>query len=132
MLVSSKSWLILLTLTNTTLLRIDKGEDEYTIILDEWIPDFTVDEEVLLFLMRDDSDFKTDEDYYVLSANEQAKYEIHKDATAATCTFENKTIDLRTLPDKITDLYTQNPNIKQELEEKRQQIKENNTKLFGE
>lgn len=79
MLVSSKSWLILLTLTNTTLLRIDKGEDEYTIILDEWIPDFTVDEEVLLFLMRDDSDFKTDEDYYVLSANEQAKYEIHKD-----------------------------------------------------
>lgn len=82
--------------------------------------------------MRDDSDFKTDEDYYVLSANEQAKYEIHKDSTAATCTFENKTIDLRTLPDKITDLYTQNPNIKQELEEKRQQIKETNAKLFGE
>ena len=112
-------------------LRIDKGEDEYTISLDEWTPDFTVGEQSLLFLMRDDSDFKTDEDYYVLSANEQAKYVLQGDGTAV-CEFENKTVDLDELPGLIEDLYEQNPNIREEQAAERQRIKEENAELFGE
>lgn len=36
-------------------------------------PDFEVNEKVLLFLSRDDSDIATDEDYYVLTDMRQGK-----------------------------------------------------------
>lgn len=119
------------TTDDTIKLRIDKGEDEDTIVIDEFIPDFTVGEESLLFLARDDSALRTDEDYYVLTTYEQSKYVPQDDGTAL-CDFENKTVDLDTLPDYIDELYAQHPNIKQELEEERQRIKENNAVLFGE
>ena len=111
-------------------LRIDKGEDEYTISLDEWTPDFTVGEQSLLFLKRDDSGHRTNEDYYVLSAIEQAKYIPQGDGTAV-CEFENKTVDLDELPGLIEDLYEQNPNIREEQAAERQRIKEENAELFG-
>lgn len=118
--------------SDNVILRIDKGSDENTVVLDEWIPDFTVGEEALLFLMRDDSDLKTDEDYYVLTANEQAKYEIHADSDIAICSFEDKTIDLQGLSNTIVTLNANNPYYKQNLEAERAQISENNAKLFGE
>ena len=118
-------------LSSEVTVRIDKGEDESTIFVDEWTPDFTVGENVLLFLMRDSSAMATDEDYYVLSAIEQAKYLIYDNGTAV-CEFENKTLDLNTLPTQIESLYVQNPNIRQQQAEERQRIRENNAELFGE
>ena len=111
--------------------RIDKGEDENTIVVDEWTPDFTVGENVLLFLMRDSSAMATDEDYYVLSAIEQAKYLILGNGKAL-CMFEYKILDLNDLPNQIESLYAQNPNIRQQQAEERQRTRENNAALFGE
>ena len=118
-------------LSSEVTVRINKGENESTIVVDEWTPDFTVGENVLLFLMRDSSAMATDEDYYVLSAIEQAKYLIYDNGTAV-CEFENKTLDLNALPNQIESLYAQNPNIRQQQAEERQRIRENNAELFGE
>ena len=44
--------------------------------LPDGYPDFEVNEKVLLFLSRDDSDIATDEDYYVLTGMRQGKYDL--------------------------------------------------------
>ena len=61
---------------NQAIVRIDKGEDENTIVSSDGYPDFEVNEKVLLFLSRDDSDIATDEDYYVLTGMRQGKYDL--------------------------------------------------------
>ena len=61
---------------NQAIVRIDKGEDENTIVSSDGYPDFKVNEKVLLFLSRDDSDIATDEDYYVLTGMRQGKYDL--------------------------------------------------------
>ncbi len=91
------------------IVRIDKGEDENTIVYSEGYPDFTKGEEVLLFLSRDDSDVATDEDYYVLTGMKQGKYNINNTAAlsekAAAKVFSNgeASIDIETLKVKIKE-----------------------------
>lgn len=118
------------------IVRIDKGEDENTIVYSEGYPDFTKGEEVLLFLSRDDSDVATDEDYYVLTGMKQGKYNINNAATsekAATKVFSNgeSSIDIQTLKVKIKEEKTSNPNYKEKKEAKQQEIEKQNEQLFG-
>ena len=120
------------TENNSVIVRINKGEDENTIFCDENTPDFTLNENVLLFLARDDSDVKTDEDYYVLVAKKQSKYELPDNEAVSAYSYDNQTIDLVSLQQKIIDEKNANPNFKQELEIEHQRIKENNAALFGE
>lgn len=119
--------------SKSVVVRINKGEDENTIFCDENTPDFTLNENVLLFLARDDSDVKTDEDYYVLVAKKQSKYVLpDNEAMTSAYSYDNQTIDLTSLQQRIIDEKTANPNFKQELEIEHQRIKENNALLFGE
>lgn len=117
---------------NSIVVRINKGEDENTIFCDENTPDFALNENVLLFLARDDSDVKTDEDYYVLVAKKQSKYELPDDEAVFAHSYDNQTIDLVSLQQKIIDEKNANPNFKQEIEAEHQRIYENNAVLFGE
>jgi len=54
--------------------RIDKGKVGNTEYISEGYPDFKVGKKLVLFLSRDDSDIKTDEDYYVLTGMNQGYF----------------------------------------------------------
>ncbi len=100
--------------SKSVVVRINKGEDENTVFCDENTPDFTLGENVLLFLARDDSDVKTDEDYYVLVAKKQSKYVLpDNEAMTYAYSYDNQTIDLTSLQQKIIDEKIANPGFKQ-------------------
>ena len=118
--------------------RIDKGynKETNTKIISDGYPDFKIGEKVVLFLVRDDSDLKTDEDYFILVGMKQGKWNISNDKK-----IENKSIDsnytlqnvtMSDLEEKIEKEKINNPTWK-ELRRKQQiEIIENNKKLFGE
>lgn len=115
------------------IVRIDKGEDENTIVYSEGYPDFTKGEEVLLFLSRDDSDVATDEDYYVLTGMKQGKYKTTVSEKTAQKVFSNgeTSIDIDTLKDKIEEEKALNPDYKKKKATRQQEIKKQNEQLFG-
>lgn len=123
---------------NEIIVRIDKGEDENTIVHSEGYPDFVKGEEVLLFLSRDDSDVATNEDYYVLTGMKQGKYNINNTAVlsekAVTDVYSNgeTSIDIETLKVKIREEKVSNPYYQEEKTAKQQETKEQNELLFGE
>lgn len=119
--------------------RINKGEDENTIVHSDGYPDFFVGERVLLFLSRDNGDVATDEDYYVLTGMEQGKYVLSSNSPntlrpddSAVYTSEKGDLKIETLKPRIDKLYAENPNYKAERAVKRLEIIERNKELFGE
>lgn len=119
------------------IVRINKGEDEKTIVYSEGYPDFSVDENVLLFLSRDDSDVKTNEDYYVLTGMRQGKYELNKLSTSTTektdiYVNDKEEMNILELKENIPKVKKENPYYKEEKIKKKEEIRKNNIKLFGE
>lgn len=82
--------------------RINKGEDKDTIVYSALEPDFSEGEKVLLFLARDDSDVKTDEDYYVVVGMKQGKY-VLKDGNSSIYVNDDKEINLNDLKATINN-----------------------------
>lgn len=126
---------------NQAIVRIDKGEDENTIVHSDGYPDFFENEKVLLFLSRDDSDIATDEDYYVLTGMLQGKYVLSENARSAdnseiyTCSAEfQNDIDTEVvseLKQKIVSEHKEHPDFKEEQAQRQLEIEEENKKLFG-
>ncbi len=117
--------------------RINKGEDAKTIVHSDGYPDFVIGEKVLLFLARDDSDVKTNEDYYVLTGLRQGKYTL-KDTSGTTVektgvyVNDKGEINVENLKKNIVDVKSANPNYEAEKVAKKQEIRKNNIELFGE
>lgn len=118
--------------------RINKGEDSKTIVYSDGYPDFNVDEKVLLFLARDDSDVKTDEDYYVLTGMRQGKYDLKtttSDSLAGRAdVYKNDKgeISVSKLKKNVIEVKKANPNYRAEKVERKEKIRKNNIELFGE
>ncbi len=113
--------------------RINKGEDANTIVHSEGYPDFFENENVLLFLSRDDSDVATDEDYYVLTGMKQGKYSISEyGMTALNSDLDSGALNINNLAEKIKQVYESNPDYKEEKAIRQKEIKEQNELLFGE
>ncbi len=121
--------------------RINKGEDENTVVYSDGYPDFAEGEKVLLFLARDDSGLATDEDYYVLTGMKQGKYCLENneiDAYSNDATIEDlyvndeQIIDINSLRLAIETEKEANPNYKEEKIIRQEEIKKENEKLFGE
>ncbi len=119
--------------------RIDKGEDEDTVVISDGYPDFEIDEKVLLFLSRDDGDVATDEDYYVLTGMWQGKFTLPQEDGIQTMsegeevyTNSRDTLNMAELPGQIDELIAANPNFKEEKAQRQKEIEEANKLLFGE
>lgn len=129
---------------NQAIVRIDKGEDENTIVSSDGYPDFEVNEKVLLFLSRDDSDIATDEDYYVLTGMRQGKYDLSESENSRLSNTINTYISsmevdnerdtevIDELKDKIEKEHNMHPNYSDEQKQKQIEIDNENKKLFGE
>ena len=129
---------------NQAIVRIDKGEDENTIVSSDGYPDFEVNEKVLLFLSRDDSDIATDEDYYVLTGMRQGKYDLSESENSRSSNTINTYISsmevdnerdtevIDELKDKIEKEHNMHPNYSEEQKQRQIEIDNENKKLFGE
>ena len=125
---------------NQAIIRIDKGEDENTVVSSDGYPDFEVNEKVLLFLSRDDSDIATDEDYYALTGMRQGKYDLLKSENSHPNTYissmevdnERDTEVIDELKDKIEKEHNLHPNYSEEQKQRQVEIDNENKKLFGE
>ena len=129
---------------NQAIVRIDKGEDENTIVSSDGYPDFEVNEKVLLFLSRDDSDIATDEDYYVLTGMRQGKYDLSESENSRSSDTINTYISsmevdnerdtevIDELKDKIEKEHNLHPNYSEEQKQRQIEIDNENKKLFGE
>ncbi len=134
--------------TNTVAVRINKGEDETTIVHSEGYPDFKVDEKVLLFLARERGDVATDEDYYILVGMNQGKYNLEDSGKAEGANMkdsadgakyvnleyptENRTFEIGALKQQIKEEHEKRPNYREERAKKEAEIEERNKELFGE
>lgn len=134
--------------TNTVAVRINKGEDETTIVHSEGYPDFTVGEKVLLFLARERGDVATDEDYYILVGMNQGKYNLEDSGKAEGANMkdsadgakyvnleyptENRTFEIGALKQQIKEEHEKRPNYREERAQKEAEIEERNKELFGE
>ncbi len=126
---------------NTVTVRIDKGEDEKTVVHSDGYPDFEKNERVLLFLARDDSDVATDEDYYVLTGMKQGKYVLAENSDAKStqvgATYQNRdnaaeisNLEIPDLQEKIIAVENANQNYRSEKEARQEEVKENNKQYF--
>lgn len=122
----------------SVVVRIDKGEDENTIVHSEGYPDFKIGERVVLFLSRDDSDVATDEDYYVLTGMKQGKYTL-KENDSKNRLNENNVyaneggeLDPQIIKDKVKELKDKNPNYKDIKKKQMAETIKKNKDLFGE
>ena len=118
--------------------------DENTIVSSDGYPDFEVNEKVLLFLSRDDSDIATDEDYYVLTGMRQGKYDLSESENSRLSNTINTYISsmevdnerdtevIDELKDKIEKEHNMHPNYSDEQKQKQIEIDNENKKLFGE
>lgn len=121
---------------NTVIVRIDKGYDkkERVNYISDGYPDFKNDEEVLLFLSRDDGDLKTDEDYFVVTGMLQGKWNITDGKAQNLYSNVNYSLEKSTveeLKEKVQEKIKLNSGWKENQEKKKEQIKEENIKLFG-
>lgn len=120
----------------TVTVRIDKGEDSKTIVHSDGYPDFTIGENVLLFLSRDDSDVATNENYYVLTGMKFGKYILkpNSEETSLNKTYSNEKQELAIdyLKQKIKQEKNSNPDYKKEKTIRQEEIRKNNVELFGE
>lgn len=121
--------------------RINKGKIDNTTMTSEGYPDFIPGEEVILFLSDDDGDLASpNENYYVLTGLIQGKFSI-KENSGLEKTFTNK-VETHSLIDKdVLELKTAKSEIKATLDElkknplpklTKEEIRENNKKVFGE
>lgn len=121
--------------------RIDKGKIGNTTSISEGYPDFITEEEVVLFLSEDDGDLANPaENYYVLTGMTQGKFtlkevkgseKIFTNNIASDFAFEKDSFKLSTIKTEINNILedlNKNPIRKMTKEE----IKEQNKKLFGE
>lgn len=112
---------------DTVAVRINKGEDENTIVYSDGYPDFEIGEKVLLFLARDDSDVATDEDYYVICGMLQGKYNLDENSqtfnshnSGNTSIYTNELasepgdIDMSTFEQRVIDEKNANPDYKEQ------------------
>lgn len=120
--------------------RINKGKVGGTTSTSEGYPDFTLGEEVVLFLSEDDGDLANpDEDYYVLTGMIQGKFSL-KESKGSEKTFTNMidqdlaiekdSFELSTIKQEINnalDDLKRNPIPKMSKEE----IRIQNEKVFG-
>ena len=126
-------------INKTVTVRIDKGEDDTTIVHSDGYPDFTIGEKVLLFLSRDDSDVATDEDYYVLTGMLQGKYNLSNNSRTTlkeneTSVYTNGKDDTTTdnLKQQIVNVKEESPNYKAEKKARQIETEQKNKQLFGE
>ncbi len=109
--------------------RLDKGQIGNTVFKSDRFPDFTEDEEVILFLSIDDSDIANpNENYYVLTGMEQGKFT--KSEVDNTFTSREKEIKLDKLDNIIKEnLRKEKKNPRKKFTE--EEINKNNEELFG-
>lgn len=125
---------------DTITVRIDGGEDETTVMISEGEPEFEKDENVLLFLCRDDSDVKTDEDYYIVVGMLQGKFTLDNVSQASQeknmsgINYKNIDNSFNTdeLKAQIKKEHEENPNYREEKAIRQKEIEEQNKLLFGE
>ena len=121
---------------DTVTVRIDKGEDEKTVVHSDGYPDFEENERVLLFLARDDSDTATDEDYYVLTGMKQGKYVLDENSKVGAVyqnldnAAEISNLEISDLQEKIIAAKNADPNYRSEKEARQEEVKENNKQYF--
>ena len=118
---------------NQAIVRIDKGEDENTIVSSDGYPDFEVNEKVA-----------TDEDYYVLTGMRQGKYDLSESENSRSSNTINTYISsmevdnerdtevIDELKDKIEKEHNMHPNYSDEQKQRQIEIDNENKKLFGE
>jgi hypothetical protein len=116
--------------------RINKGEDAKTIVYSDGYPDFNAGEKVLLFLARDNSDVKTEEDYYVLTGMRQGKFDLKTTSgilAEKSDVYKNDKgeISVSKLKESVIEVKRANPNYKTEKIERNEEIRKNNIELFG-
>lgn len=120
--------------------RINKGIIGNTTLISEGYPDFSPSEEVILFLSEDDGDLANPaENYYVLTGMIQGKFSL-KEVKGTEKTFTNKLVadddfekDSFSLSSITTEITTTLEDLKKNPIQKmsKEEIKENNKKLFG-
>lgn len=112
--------------------RMDKGFDDKKKVLvkSDGYPDFTEGESAILFLSSDDSDIATDEDCYVLTGMKNGKITENEVKNKFKINSENDTVS--ELKEKIVKEKADNPNWKEDKEQKEVKTIENNKRLFGE
>ncbi len=119
--------------SQTVVVRIDKGFDKKknVRVVSDGYPDFSIGENVVLFLSRDDSDIKTNEDYFVLTGMRQGKWTINQNGSITADRYGIlKNMD--ELKIKVEEENAKNPDWKERQIARNKQIQEENKKLFGE
>lgn len=119
--------------------RIDKGYDKSQKIrfISDGYPDFEKGENVLLFLLRDDSDVATNEDYFVLTGMRQGKWDVNNGEILAKTT-DGKEISsfdefkIEQLKARILTEVNEHPTWKADKLREKEEIRNNNKLLFGE
>ena len=125
-------------LKDTVVVRIDKGEDDNTIVYSEGYPDFEVGENVLLFLSRDDSDVATNEDYYVLTGMKYGKYTLSNTTNTGMVresrvySNEKGQVNPQKIEATLKEMKEKNPNYKELKQKKMEETIKKNKELFGE
>ncbi len=122
---------------NDVVVRIGKGFDKEsnTKVISEGYPDFEVGEEVVLFLSRDDGEFATREDYFVLTGMRQGKWSLDASKRlilpeGTDYALEHQGIDA--LEAEIRKQQASHPDWKAKKEIEKERIKKQNIELFGE
>ena len=120
--------------SKTTTVRINKGYDSITRTryISDGYPDFSVGENVLLFLSRDDGDLATDEDYFVITGMRQGKFILNDDKTLKR---DNNNYTIKTISELKQRIITEkknNPDWKEKRAAQAEQARIQNAQLFGE
>ena len=141
--------------TDTIAVRVDYGEDETTIVRSDGYPDFTIGEQVLLFLGRDTPEMANGEDYYMLVGLDQGKFNLQENTAAQSGSLadsantdtasadnaryvnleypeENRAFTIGELKTRIAAEHAARPNYRAERAAKQAEIRERNKALFGE
>ena len=108
--------------------RIEKGETDDAILTSEGYPDFSENEDVMLFLSRDDGDLATSEDYYVLTGMRQGKFVGNEDS--GTYSSDVAEVSVEEIKDLIVE--AEEGRIPCSIQMTKEEIYENNKLLFGE
>lgn len=88
--------------TDSVNVRINKGISGGTNLISDGYPDFKMNEEVVLFLSKDDGDLANpDENYYVLTGMAQGKFLLKEPGKYISSMEEGTMIDLSTFKDEV-------------------------------
>lgn len=117
--------------------RVYQGSTDSVVVISDGYPEFTIGEDVILFLSKDDGPLANlQENYYVLTGMRQGKFMLDKNDTS-----KNKYITDKIYSEEKINLNTFETEIRSLLEKERtnprkrltkEEIREQNKKIFGE